>query len=76
MAHEFTRQDNALLHRTPAWHGLRVVVQNAQNPMEALKTTGLEWNVEQWPLHATNSESRLMIDDQRNVRMPSTSTPP
>jgi thiamine pyrophosphokinase len=43
--------------------------------MEALKTTGLEWNVEQWPLHATNSESRLMIDDQRNVRMPSTSTP-
>jgi hypothetical protein len=75
MAHEFTRQDNAVLHRTSAWHGLGVVVQNAQNPMEALKTTGLEWNVEQWPLHATNRESRLMIDDQRNVRMPSTSTP-
>lgn len=75
MAHEFTQQDNAVLHRTPAWHGLRVVVQNAHNPMEALKTAGLEWNVERWPLLANNSETRLMIDDQRNVRMPSTSTP-
>jgi hypothetical protein len=75
LAYEFTRHDNAVLHRTPASHGLGFVVQNVPNLMEALKTAGLEWNVEQWPLHATNSETRLMIDDQRNLRMPSTSTP-
>ena len=38
--------------------------------MEALKIAGLDWNVEQWPMSATNGETRLMVDDQLNVRMP------
>ncbi len=70
MAHEITQHDNVVLHRTPAWHGLGVVVQDAPTPMEALKIAGLDWNVEQWPMSATNGETRLMVDDQLNVRMP------
>jgi hypothetical protein len=70
MAHEITEHDNVVLHRTPAWHGLGVVVQDAPTPMEALKIAGLDWNVEQWPMSATNGETRLMVDDQLNVRMP------
>ena len=50
MAHEITEYDNVVLHRTPAWHGLGVVVHEAPTPMEALKIAGLDWNIEQWPM--------------------------
>jgi len=70
MAHEITQHDNVVLHRTPAWHGLGIVVKDAPTPMEALKIAALDWNVEQWPLSATNGETRLLVDGQLNVRMP------
>ena len=60
MAHEITQHDNVVLHRTPAWHGLGIVVKDAPTPIEALKIAGLDWNVEQWPLSATNGETRLL----------------
>lgn len=70
MAHEITAVDNVVLHAKRAWHGLGVIVQDAPTPMEALKIAGLDWNVEQWPLSATNGETRLCVDDVLNVRMP------
>ena len=70
MAHEITEHDNVVLHRQKAWHGLGVVVQDAPTPMEALQIAGLDWDVEQWPLSATNGDTRLLVDDRLNVRMP------
>lgn len=70
MAHEITVDDNVVLHANPAWHGLGVVVADAPTPDEALKLAGLDWDVEQWPLSATNGETRLMVDERMNVRMP------
>lgn len=70
MAHEITEVDGVVLHARPAWHGLGVVVTDAPTPDEALKLAGLDWEVEQWPLSATNGETRLMVDDRMNVRMP------
>lgn len=70
MAHEITSSDNVVLHRNPAWHGLGVVVNDAPTPAEALKIAGLDWEVEQWPMSATNGEIRLNVDDRLNVRMP------
>lgn len=70
MAHEITATDNVVLTRNAAWHGLGVVVQDAPNAHEALTLAGLGWNVEQWPLYATNGEgNRLSIDSKvANVR--------
>lgn len=70
MAHEITTTDNVVLTSTPAWHGLGVVVEHAPTPADALKIAGLNWEVEQWALSATNGEGpRLAIDDTvANVR--------
>jgi phage/plasmid-like protein (TIGR03299 family) len=70
MAHEIGEHDKVVLHRTQAWHGLGIVVQNAPTPLEALRLADLDWEVEQWPLYATNGEShRIAVQDSvLNVR--------
>lgn len=69
MAHEITETDNVVLHREKAWHGLGIVVENAPTPKEALVIAGLDWEVEQWPVYATDGADRLILDrHQANVR--------
>jgi len=50
MAHEITDTDNVVLHKSGAWHGLGMVVEDAPTPREALTLAGLEWGIEQRPL--------------------------
>lgn len=71
MAHEIETHDGVVLHGKKAWHGLGTVVANAPTPREALQIAGLDWNVEQWPLSATNGEGvKLAISNQvMNVRV-------
>lgn len=70
MAHEIQQHDNVVLHKKAAWHGLGIVVEDAPTPRKALKIAGLDWEVEQWPLYATNGErKRIALPDQvLNVR--------
>src|SRR5207253_5939986 len=69
MAHEIQSHDNVVLHKTAAWHGLGVVVQDAPTPKEALKIAGLDWEVQQWPCSATDGESRIALHNTvANVR--------
>lgn len=68
MAHEITNTDNVVLTKRPAWHNLGVVVNEAPTPTDALRIGGLNWNVEQWPLYATNGEHRVVLDQVANVR--------
>lgn len=70
MAHEIEAHDNVVLHREAAWHGLGIVVQDAPTPREALKIAGLDWDVEQWAISATNGENlRIAAPDHlMNVR--------
>jgi len=70
MAHEITRTDNVLLHRTGAWHGLGIKVEDAPTPREGLKLAGLEWGVRQYPLLARINNEQVVVDThQLNVRM-------
>ena len=57
MAHEITRTDGLVLHKAAAWHGLGTIVQDAPSPAEALKIAGLDWEVQQWALSATDGEA-------------------
>lgn len=50
MAHEITSTDSLVLHKTKAWHGLGVVVEDAPTPREALTLAGLDWGVNQYPM--------------------------
>lgn len=70
MAHEITQTDNVVLTKERAWHGLGTIVENAPTPSEALETAGLDWEVEQWPLSASNGEgSKLALPSHvANVR--------
>lgn len=69
MAHEITASDGLVLARKSAWHGLGLVVEQAPTAMGALKLAGMDWEVEQWPLSATNGEVRQMVDSHvLNVR--------
>jgi phage/plasmid-like protein (TIGR03299 family) len=69
MAHEIHQHDNVVLHREKAWHGLGIVVESAPSPQEALRIAGLDWTVEQWPLSATNGDTRVIVSDHvLNIR--------
>lgn len=69
MAHEIHSHDHVVLHRQRAWHGLGTIVQDAPTPAQSLALAKLDWDVEQWPLYATNGESRIAIQThQLNVR--------
>lgn len=45
MAHEITSSDGAVYNQQPAWHGLGLTVEEAMSPDEALKLSGLNWEV-------------------------------
>jgi phage/plasmid-like protein (TIGR03299 family) len=70
MAHEISSTDGLVLHKTRAWHGLGTIVQEAPTPAEALKLAGMDWEVQQWALSATDGEGQKMAigDWVANVR--------
>lgn len=47
MAHEIRSNDQVVLARTSAWHGLGVVVADQFSPAEALRLGKLDWTVEE-----------------------------
>lgn len=51
MAHEIELNDSLFVTRTPAWHGLGIVVQEALSSEDALRIAGLDWEVEQAPVY-------------------------
>jgi len=54
--------------KTP-WHGLGMVVEDAQNSADALKLAGLDWQVQRFPLKAVQNDSLLDVADfYANVR--------
>lgn len=61
MAHEITHTDGLVLHGEKAWHGLGTLVEQAPTPREALQIAGLDWEVEQWALSATDGENRVAV---------------
>lgn len=50
MAHEIESNDQVVLTKRRAWHGLGIVVEDAPTPTEAFKLGGLDWTVEQRPV--------------------------
>lgn len=69
MAHEITANDGLLLNRKAAWHGLGTIVEHAPTPQEALKIAKLDWSVEQWPISATDGQTRVALGDHvANIR--------
>lgn len=56
MAHEILSHDKILLHQTPAWHGLGMVVKESLSPREALETAGFDWIVENRPVFLDTAE--------------------
>lgn len=69
MAHEIEATDGLVLHGKRAWHGLGRVVEHAPTPADALKLAGLDWEVQQWLLSATDGERRMAVEEHRlNVR--------
>lgn len=70
MAHEITRTDGAVYAGKRAWHGLGVVVEHAPTPTEALRIAGMEWQVEQWALTASDGDERRegILSHVANVR--------
>ena len=46
MSHEMYENDSAMYAGQSAWHGLGTVVEDAPSPYEALKLSGLDWEVE------------------------------
>jgi phage/plasmid-like protein (TIGR03299 family) len=69
MAHEITSTDGLVLHKQRAWHGLGTIVEQAPTPTEALKLAGLDWDVEQWALSATDGTARQAITSHlMNIR--------
>ena len=52
MAHGITTRDSLMVVRTPAWHGLGVVLDHRPTSLdEALAAAGLTWSVARQPLH-------------------------
>lgn len=45
MAHEIMTEDSAMFAGEAAWHGIGKVVEHAPSPAEALKLSGLDWEV-------------------------------
>ena len=70
MTHEIETHDGLVLHKTKAWHGLGTVVADAPTPTKALRIAGMDWEVEQWPMSATNGEGeKIALPEQvLNVR--------
>jgi phage/plasmid-like protein (TIGR03299 family) len=50
VGHEIGENDNVVLHRERAWHGLGIVVEEAPTPIEGLVIAGLDYEIIQRPL--------------------------
>lgn len=69
MAHEIEATDGLVLHQNRAWHGLGTIVEQAPTPREALGIAGLDWEVEQWALSATDGTNRVAVPSHvANIR--------
>lgn len=61
MAHEITATDNVVLAKRSAWHGLGTVVEEAPTVAGAIQLAGLDWEVEAWPLSATDGDRKVAV---------------
>jgi len=74
MAHEIRSNDQVVLARTAAWHGLGIVLPDQFTPTEALRIGGLDWTVEEsTSLTATFVEndgtaSRNIVETHKTLR--------
>lgn len=59
MAHEITNADSLFVARFPAWHGLGTLVPDALTSEEALKISGLNWEVQQTPIYTMQPTTKL-----------------
>ena len=71
MAHEITSFDSVLTtNGQQAWHGLGLTIEGDTTPVDGCKRIGMDWEVEQWALSATNGEGiKLAVTEKvANVR--------
>jgi phage/plasmid-like protein (TIGR03299 family) len=70
VAHEIESTDGVVLTGTRAWHGLGTIVEQAPTPHDALGIIGADYEIESWPVYATDGESRRTIleSHRANVR--------
>jgi phage/plasmid-like protein (TIGR03299 family) len=61
MAHEITATDNVVLAKRSAWHGLGTVVEEAPTVAGAIQLAGLDWEVEAWPMSATDGDRKFAV---------------
>jgi len=61
MAHEIMASDGLVLAGESAWHGLGTVVEQAPSIAGALQIAGLDWDVDAWPLAATDGEKKVAV---------------
>lgn len=52
MAHEIETTDNVVLHKTGAWHGMGVIVEDAPTPREALTLAGIDWGMQRRAIYS------------------------
>jgi len=70
MSHEIdttTGRAAAMYAGQPAWHGLGAVIEKATTSREAITLAGLDWTVEQWPIHATDPKSINAVTANNHV---------
>lgn len=72
MAHNITDTDGAVFHKTAAWHGLGIVVENAPSPNDAMWMAGLDWDVKKvGPIVAGDAQSddyvAIVRDDNNSI---------
>lgn len=61
MAHGITKNDQVVLTRERAWHGLGIVLRDAPTPREALVLADAAWHVEQHTVWVYVNGTRVMV---------------
>lgn len=61
MSHEF---ESGFFVKTPAWHNLGVVLENAPTIAEGIKAAGLDWGVEMRPIYTPNRMGWFGVDGE------------
>lgn len=70
MAHEITSNDKVVLHSTPAWHGLGLVVPDSLTPREASQMVFPFTVVQKTPFYAGIDGERIVAEGFKiNVRL-------
>jgi phage/plasmid-like protein (TIGR03299 family) len=60
-----TNDHSFFSRKEKAWHGLGTIVDEYLSSAEALRTAGLDWTVEKWPMFAYDPEGRT--SDEQHV---------